>query len=83
MKILYFAWMREYIGSSSEEFELPAEIKNVGMLADHLKKQSEGHAKALSNLNVVRVAVNQVYANLDTPISNDNEVAFFPPVTGG
>lgn len=83
MKILYFAWMREYIGTSSEELELPAEIKNVGMLTDHLKKQSEGHAKALSNLKVVRVAVNQVYANLDTPITNDSEVAFFPPVTGG
>lgn len=83
MKIVYFAWMREYIGTSSEELELPTEIKNVGMLADYLKRQSEGHAKALSNLNVVRVAVNQVYANLETPISNDNEVAFFPPVTGG
>ena len=53
------------------------------MLADYLKRQSEGHAKALSNLKVVRVAVNQVYANLDTPITNDSEVAFFPPVTGG
>ena len=83
MKIVYFAWMREHIGTSSEVLTLPQNIETVGMLADHLKTLSSGHAKALSDLNVVRVAVNQVYADLDAPISNDDEVAFFPPVTGG
>lgn len=83
MKIVYFAWMREHIGAASEEFDLPAGITSVDALAKHLKAQSAGHAKALSNLKVVRVAVNHVYADLDTVISNDDEVAFFPPVTGG
>ena len=45
MKIVYFAWMREYIGTSSEELELPTEIKNVGMLADYLKDKVKGMQK--------------------------------------
>ena len=83
MKIMYFAWMREHIGAPSEEITLPDHISTVRALADHLKSQSGGHAKALSNLDVVRVAVNHVYADLDTHIRHDDEVAFFPPVTGG
>ena len=83
MKIFYFAWLREHTGTPTEEISLPKEVTTVGGLADHLKEQSTGHAKALSNLEVVRVAVNQVYADLDTAISDNDEVAFFPPVTGG
>ena len=83
MKIVYFAWMREHIGTSKEEFEMPKDIATVGMLAEHLKTLSAGHARALSDLNVVRVAVNQVYADLETAITDEDEVAFFPPVTGG
>lgn len=83
MKIVYFAWMREHIGTDSEEFDLPAHITTIKALADHLQAQSTGHAKALSNLDIVRVAVNHVYADLDTRIVNNDEVAFFPPVTGG
>ena len=75
--------MREHIGSPSETIRLPDNVNTVGALAEHLIKTSDGHAKALSNLGVVRVAVNQVYADLNTPITNDDEVAFFPPVTGG
>jgi molybdopterin synthase sulfur carrier subunit len=83
MKIVYFAWMREHIGSSGEELDLPQGITTVGDLATYLKTLSTGHAKALSNLDVVRVAVNKIYADLNTQISNTDEVAFFPPVTGG
>jgi molybdopterin synthase sulfur carrier subunit len=83
MKIVYFAWMREHIGTTDEEHDLPSNVTTVGALAEYLKTLSPGHAKALANLGVVRVAVNKVYANLDTPVSNADEVAFFPPVTGG
>ena len=83
MKIRYFAWMREHTGTASEELSLPAEITTVGQLADHLKATSYGHNIALRNMKTVRVAVNQQYAQLDSPISDTDEVAFFPPVTGG
>jgi molybdopterin synthase sulfur carrier subunit len=83
MKIRYFAWMREHTGVSSEELVLPAKINTVGQLAEHLKAMSDGHKIALRNMKTVRVAVNQQYAQLDSQISDHDEVAFFPPVTGG
>ena len=83
MKIMYFAWMREHIGTNQEVITLPDGISTVAGLVAHLKSLSSGHALALSNMEVVRVAVNQTYTNLDAAISNEDEVAFFPPVTGG
>lgn len=83
MKIRYFAWMREHTGVSSEEMALPAGIETVGQLAEHLKGSSEGHSIALRNMKTVRVAINRQYARLDSPVSDTDEVAFFPPVTGG
>lgn len=83
MKIRYFAWMREHTGCAEEHIDLPQDIKTVSGLVDYLKNKSDGHAKALSNMNVVRVAVNQDYCDLDKGVSNHDEVAFFPPVTGG
>ena len=83
MKILYFAWMREHTGCSSEQLDLPAGISTVSGLVSHLTSRSDGHATALRNLKTVRIAVNQKYASLDSPIGPGDEVAFFPPVTGG
>lgn len=83
MKIMYFAWMREHIGTAHETRDVPADVTTVAGLVQHLREASPGHAKALSNMEVVRVAVNQHYADPETAISNTDEVAFFPPVTGG
>ena len=83
MKLMYFAWMREHIGSAEENIELPQGVATVAELVNHLREISPGHAKALSNMEVVRVAVNQSYADLETRITAGDEVAFFPPVTGG
>ena len=83
MKLMYFAWMREHIGSAEENIELPKGVATVAELVTHLREISPGHAKALSNMEVVRVAVNQSYADLETRITAGDEVAFFPPVTGG
>ena len=83
MKILYFAWLKEHIGQAAEELQLPDGVDTVGALIPHLTKQSAGHAAALADLETVRVSVNRVYGDLATPIANNDEVAFFPPVTGG
>ncbi len=83
MKLLYFAWLKEHTGQASEELHLPDGVETVGALIPHITKQSAGHGVALANLDAVRVAVNRVYGDLDTPITDNDEVAFFPPVTGG
>ena len=83
MKILYFAWLRENVGYANEEIDLPKEIKNVSQLVNFLRKKSSGHNIALENMNTVRVAVNKEYSTLQTLVKDDDEIAFFPPVTGG
>jgi molybdopterin synthase sulfur carrier subunit len=83
MKILYFAWLKEHTGQSSEDMPLPDGVDTVGALIPHITKQSKGHKTALENLEAVRVAVNRVYGDLATTIKDGDEIAFFPPVTGG
>lgn len=83
MKILYFAWLRTKIGAGSEEVTPPADIADVGGLIDWLKGRGGGYAEALDDLSLVRVAVNQEHVGLDHPVKAGDEVALFPPVTGG
>ncbi len=83
MKILYFAWMREHTGCAAEQITLPENVKTVSELASYLGSLSAGHQTALRNLKTVRVAINRKYASLESPVRADDEVAFFPPVTGG
>ena len=83
MKLLYFAWLRQRIGVAGETVSLPPDVATVGDLLAWLQKRSDEHATALADLSVVRVAVNQDYARDADPVSDDDEVALFPPVTGG
>jgi sulfur-carrier protein len=83
MKVLWFAWLRTRVGSAEETFTPPAEVTDVKSLLAWLKTRSPGHAEALKNLDVVRVAVNQTYVQADHPVAAGDEVAIFPPVTGG
>lgn len=83
MKILYFAWLRARIGCAEEELPLPAEIRDVGGLLDWLRARGPRFAEALHDLSVVRVAVNQDYVGHEHPLRDGDEVAIFPPVTGG
>ena len=83
MKLLYFAWLRTKIGTGSEEIEPPEGIADVAALLDWLKGRGGGYADALADLSLVRVAVNQVYVALDHPVAAGDEIALFPPVTGG
>jgi molybdopterin synthase sulfur carrier subunit len=83
MKLLYFAWLRAQIGRAEEELTLPFEVRDVGGLLDWLKTRGPGYAEALRDLSVVRVAVNQDYVGNEHPVRDGDEVALFPPVTGG
>ncbi len=83
MKILYFAWLRTSIGKSTEEITPPVEVKTVGDLLNWLPSLGENYASALEKRDLLRIAVNQEYAELDQIIKTGDEVALFPPVTGG
>ncbi len=83
MKIIYFAWLREKTGVSEEEVNPPESISTVEELTDWLKQRGGGFAEAFADRATVRCAVNQEYVNFDHPVAAGDEVAFFPPVTGG
>lgn len=83
MKLLYFAWVRARIGVAGEEVALPPEVRDVEGLLDWLKSRGAGYAEALRDLSAVRVAVNHDYVGRDHPVRDGDEVALFPPVTGG
>ena len=83
MKILYFAWLRQKAGTGSEEVDPPAEVRTVGDLMQWVAARRPGFAEALAAPGAVRAAVNQDFARPDHPVAPGDEVAFFPPVTGG
>jgi sulfur-carrier protein len=83
VKLLYFAWIRSRIGLSQETVPLPVGISDVAGLLDWLKDRGPGYADALANLALVKVAVNQEFADFSQPLTDSDEVALFPPVTGG
>jgi sulfur-carrier protein len=83
MRVLYFAWLRSKIGIAEERLEPPSEVRDVAGLLAWLKGRSGAHAEALKDLAIIRVAVNQDYVGPKHPVRAGDEVALFPPVTGG
>jgi molybdopterin converting factor subunit 1 len=83
LTILWFAWLRERTGTGEELLSVPRHVATVGQLIAWLAERSPGHAAALENRRTVRCAVNQDFATPTTPVHAGDEVAFFPPVTGG
>jgi sulfur-carrier protein len=83
IKLLYFAGLRETLGCSGEELPaLPEGVSTVGGLREWLCQRG-GDWSVLRAGMVVRMAVNQTLTNHDAPLADGDEVAFFPPVTGG
>jgi molybdopterin synthase sulfur carrier subunit len=83
VRVLYFASLREQVGKASEEVELPAGASTVGALRQHLAGRGGTWETSLAEKRMVRMAVNQDMAPAATPIKAGDEIAFFPPVTGG
>jgi molybdopterin synthase sulfur carrier subunit len=83
MRVLYFAWLRERMGRSEEELPLPPGVATVGALVGWLRARDAAGAAAFGEAAVVRAAVNQEFAQPDAAVADGDEVAFFPPVTGG
>ncbi len=82
LSIYYFAGLRETLGRGSEEIPPPPDVATLGALRAFLAARGEAW-QALASMKNLKAAVNQVMAKDETPISDGDEVAFFPPVTGG
>ncbi len=81
--MLYFAWVREAVGTGSETVDPPAEVTDVAGLLDWLASRSEPHAAAFADRARLRAAIDQTFVPLDAGIAGAREIAIFPPVTGG
>lgn len=83
LNILYFARLKETLGQGAERIDLPAGVADVAGLTAWLRARGGVWEQELASARPVRVAVNQDMARGDTPVGDGDEVAFFPPVTGG
>lgn len=83
LRIAYFAWLRERMGRPHEMLDLPHGVGTVGDLAQFLRARDAAGLAAFTDLQTVRAAVNQSFAQPDAAVHDGDEVAFFPPVTGG
>jgi molybdopterin synthase sulfur carrier subunit len=83
VRLLFFASLREQLGTSGEEVDLPSEVATVAALREHLVRRGGAYGKAFGGKALVRVAVNQDMVQPSARLEAGDEVAFFPPVTGG
>ena len=83
VKVLWFANLREQIGTNVEVIDLPDSASTVAGLRLHLMQRGGAWHEVLSDMKVVRVAVNRDMAAANAPLNPGDEIAFFPPVTGG
>ena len=83
MIIKYFSWIKEHIGKSEEQIDLPDHIKNVNELIKYLNEIDEKYNLIFDKKELIKIAVNKTYSSFDTNINDNDEIAFFPPVTGG
>ncbi|KPK06689.1 MAG: molybdenum cofactor biosynthesis protein MoaD [Betaproteobacteria bacterium SG8_39] len=83
VRVLFFASLREQVGRAAEEVELPAGVATVAGLRAHLMARGGAWGAALADGRRLRAAVNQDIAAPEAALRTGDEVAFFPPVTGG
>ena len=83
LELLYFAWVREAVGTASEQVDPPEAVRTVADLIDWLAQRSEGHGQAFAEPARLRAAIDQRFVSLAAELGAAREVALFPPVTGG
>ena len=83
MVIKYFSWIREHVGKSEENFDLPSNVTTINELINYLNSLNDQYKNAFSKRSLIKIAINKTYSPIDAKINNNDEVAFFPPVTGG
>ena len=83
MIIKYFSWVKDIVGKSEESISISPDIDTPEKLIDFLITKNEQYKKAFSKRETIKVAQNKIYISKSTKIKNDDEIAFFPPVTGG
>jgi molybdopterin synthase sulfur carrier subunit len=83
VKLLYFAWVREKVGSGSEEIELPPGVETVSDVMGWLRTRGPQFDEAFARPQVIRAALDKVHVKPQARIGSAREIAFFPPVTGG
>lgn len=83
MVVKYFSWIKEHIGKAEEVIDLPADITTIKELISYLENLNDDYRLAFEKKHLIKIAINKSYSSLDDKIDNNDEVAFFPPVTGG
>lgn len=83
MKILYFSWIKDKVGINEEVLEIDEEVNTVQKLIIYLKQKGKNYDLAFEDLETIKFSVNMKNAKLSDSIKSDDEVAFFPPMTGG
>ena len=83
LELRFFASLREALGVSQESIVIPDSIKTIADLRAHLIQRGNPWSEVLAQSKVLRCALNQVMVDARTPLQENAEVAFFPPVTGG
>ena len=83
MVIKYFSWIKEHIGKSEEKIILPSHITDSNQLINYLNEIDEKYNMIYEKKELIKIAVNKTYSSFDTNITDSDEIAFFPPVTGG
>ena len=83
MKILYFSWIKDGIGKNREEIDIDESVKTISDLISFLVNINEDYKKVFSDLSSVKFSKNMNLVSIDEDINNNDEIAFFLPMTGG